>query len=509
MVCNGALTVPVNFTSPTTGGTIVFNWTNTQPSIGLAASGTGNIAAFTATNATNAPVVAIVTVTPVFGGSVTYNFTNCTATGITGPSQAQVNTAYTATPLAGQVTVTGQGIQQWTVPTTGLYTLTSAGASGGFTPQAIGGRGRIITTQVNLTAGDVINILVGQEGGRAEFSSPGYTGGGGGGTFIINQTTNTPILISGGGGGAGEGNASWGSPVLNGIDASAYNVTSGGNGIGYASSWSVIGIGGTAGSGGTKPGFGGAGGGGYTGNGQGGSSYAGNPGLSYGNGGLGGINLNYAGGTTVNIPGGFGGGAGAGTHSNYEANGGGGGGYSGGGGSNTRVGAGGGGGNLYTGTFVSFGLNTGNGYVTLVLAAGISCPGTPRIFTYTVNPTATINPVPNQVVCNNTSTAAVNFTSPTTGGSIVYNWTNNTTSIGLAASGTGNIASFIATNATNAPVTATITVTPIYSNGGVSCVGMPITFTITVNPTPIVIVTPSRNQVVCNGDPTEIGRAHV
>ena len=51
------------------------------------------------------------------------------------------------------------------------------------------------------------------------------------------------------------------------------------------------------------------------------------------------------------------------------------------------------------------------------------------------------NAVPNQVVCNNAATTAVNFRSPTTGGTIVYNWTNNTPSIGLAASGTGNIAS--------------------------------------------------------------------
>ena len=126
--------------------------------------------------------------------------------------------------------------------------------------------------------------------------------------------------------------------------------------------------------------------------------------------------------------------------------------------------------------------------------------GTPTTFTITVNPTATVNAVANQVVCNNTPTAAVNFSSPTTGGTIVYNWTNNTPSIGLAASGTGDIASFTATNATNAPVTATITVTPAYTNGGVTCIGTPITFTITVNPT--ATVNPVANQVVCNNAAT-------
>ena len=62
MVCNGAPTAPVNFTGSVAG--TVFNWTNSDPSIGLAASGTGNIASFTAINAGTAPVVATVTVTP-------------------------------------------------------------------------------------------------------------------------------------------------------------------------------------------------------------------------------------------------------------------------------------------------------------------------------------------------------------------------------------------------------------------------------------------------------------
>ena len=114
----------------------------------------------------------------------------------------------------------------------------------------------------------------------------------------------------------------------------------------------------------------------------------------------------------------------------------------------------------------------------------------------TVNPIATVNSVSNQTVCNNGSTAAINFTSPTTGGTIVYNWTNSNPAIGLAASGSGNIAPFTATNSGTAPATATITVTPSYSNGGTTCTGTSTTFTITVNPTVTVnTVTP---QTVCN-----------
>ena len=131
---------------------------------------------------------------------------------------------------------------------------------------------------------------------------------------------------------------------------------------------------------------------------------------------------------------------------------------------------------------------------------GVTCTGTAKTFTITVNPTPTVNPINNQVVCNNSSATAVAFSSPTTGGTIVYNWTNNTTSIGLAASGTGDIAAFTVTNTTSAPIIATITVTPSYTNNGVTCTGTAKTFTITVNPT--AAVSGIKNQVVCNSSST-------
>ena len=59
-----------------------------------------------------------------------------------------------------------------------------------------------------------------------------------------------------------------------------------------------------------------------------------------------------------------------------------------------------------------------------------------------------------------------------------FNWTNDTPSIGLSASGTGNIPSFTATNSGSTPVVATITVTPMI-NG---CAGTPIQYTITITP---------------------------
>lgn len=99
--------------------------------------------------------------------------------------------------------------------------------------------------------------------------------------------------------------------------------------------------------------------------------------------------------------------------------------------------------------------------------------------TLTVNPLPTVTKPNDQTVCAGASTTAITFGGSTVTGT-TYAWTNNTTSIGLAASGTGDIASFATTNAGTSAVTATITVTPT-ANG---CPGTPQTFTITVNPTP-------------------------
>jgi gliding motility-associated-like protein len=80
----------------------------------------------------------------------------------------------------------------------------------------------------------------------------------------------------------------------------------------------------------------------------------------------------------------------------------------------------------------------------------------------------------NQTVTNGTSTTPVNFTSGCN-----YTWTNSNPSIGLAASGTGNIAAFNAVNTGSTPVTATITATPVsaglayisaFGSGGVTTI---------------------------------------
>ena len=164
-----------------------------------------------------------------------------------------------------------------------------------------------------------------------------------------------------------------------------------------------------------------------------------------------------------------------------------------------------------TGNIASFtATNTGTAPVTATITVtpsytnagspNTTCTGTAVTFTIIVSPTAMVNAVSNQVVCNGASTTAINFSSTATGGTIVYNWTNDNPSIGLATSGTGDIASFTATNARNAPVTATITVTPSYTDVSTPCAGTPVTFMITVNPTAKVVTV--SDQVVCNGSPT-------
>ena len=132
---------------------------------------------------------------------------------------------------------------------------------------------------------------------------------------------------------------------------------------------------------------------------------------------------------------------------------------------------------------------------------GVSCDGPSETFTITVNPTAQVNSISGQILCEGETTDAIEFTTTNTDGTTVFNWTNDNTTIGLAASGTGDIPSFIVTNSFNNELISTIVVTPTYTNNGVSCDGPSETFTITVNPTAQVdsIV----DQVLCNGESTD------
>ena len=89
---------------------------------------------------------------------------------------------------------------------------------------------------------------------------------------------------------------------------------------------------------------------------------------------------------------------------------------------------------------------------------------------------STVTVPANITVCNGGTVAATAFASTPVGAT--YTWTNSDPTIGIALSGSGDIASFTATNATSSPVTATITVTPSIT----PCTGTANTYTITVDP---------------------------
>ena len=105
------------------------------------------------------------------------------------------------------------GIQHWTVPYSGQYRIEAVGAAGGYEenqskPQNRGRGTRMVGT-FNLSRGEIIQILVGQEGGIrnsdlsskvAGGSADSAGGGGGGGTFVV-RGSNTPLIVAGGGGG--------------------------------------------------------------------------------------------------------------------------------------------------------------------------------------------------------------------------------------------------------------------------------------------------------------------
>ena len=277
-------------------------------------------------------------------GQQSYTFTTAGATGQNGPSQADINTAYTGTPLAGQVTVSN-GIQSWVVPQSGVYHIVASGAAGGnATLGPDPGKGATIEGDVVLQVGDVLHILVGQKG-----VDRNYSAGGGGGTFITKSPHNTQasIIMIAGGGGASSGD--FAGMDASGDSCSTFDVQSG--------PANCIGDGGISFTGNS-----GGGGGGFFTSGQDGG--IGHGGQAYILGGVGGS-------STSTAIGGFGGGGGQDGTGTYAGSGGGG--YSGGNGGNRNSSAGtgrmggGGGSSWNTGTnqINTSGANTGDGQVVI------------------------------------------------------------------------------------------------------------------------------------------------
>ena len=517
-VCHNTATTAITFNGSVASTT--YTWTNNDGSIGLANSGTGNIASFTATNSGSVAVTATVTVTPATstctGASqdltITVNPLPIFTPGAV-PVVCQGDTStllpYTAYIPSVSDTVTYSftgGVQAYTV-SAGVTSIVvdMGGAAGGSPynccgtdPHALGGR---VQCNLTVTPGQVLYLYVGGQGAdwTSSIGAPGtggYNGGGSAGSFAA------------AGGGA--------SDIRTSASGSAYTdrlVVAGGGG-----------------GGGDFDEAGGAGGGLTGGTGTGGA--------------CGGDQAGTACSTGYSL-GAFGVGADAGI---YSIGGGGGGWWGGNAGVNGD--GGGGGGSSYTDPTLASnvthtqGYNDGNGYIiitpiystsytinwsgagtgagfsnvtdtllaspitvsvpatapTAIYTATVSvtngvCASVPAPITVTVNPVPNVNATADMAVCNNAATTAVAFTgsvTPTT-----YTWTNDNSSIGLTSTGTGDIASFTATNFTSVTDTANIIVIP--SAGG--CTGTPDTFRTIVYPTPNVI--PTGDQAKCNGTMTD------
>ena len=246
-----------------------------------------------------------------------HTFTSAGVTGRTGPSEAQVQSAYSSASWSPDYIAASNGVQLWTVPADGVYRIQANGATGGRSVNwgRNGGTGASARGDFTLKVGDVLRIGVGQYGG-----SNTYDGGGGGASFVAvdpDDGSATTLLVIGGGGGGGSA-----SGFNTGSAPSSNNAITDARGANtaYYTGGSTSG---TGGSGGTA-------GGGSGWNGAGSGSWSPTTAISSSSGPIGGDGQ---------ADGGFGGGGGGGGTNGA----GGGGGYGGGGASQWSYGAGGGG----------------------------------------------------------------------------------------------------------------------------------------------------------------------
>lgn len=292
--------------------------------------------------------------TPIYSADATdlyaftsHTFTPCGAAGQNGPTLLNcTGSAYSAqswTASSSNFDVVN-GIQYWTVPANGSYTIAAAGAKGG----GNGGLGAVETGTFSLTKGSIVRILVGQQG-----SLSGY-GSGGGGTYVIASpynSNNSILVIAGGGGGFYSGTCSVnaGGQITNSPVGGTAGAASGGGGGGSTLSAGGVGFTNGVAVGNSTYSGGGAGFGGDGGRYRTNSSASG---LSFINGGKGGDAFSGA-------VGGFGGGGGIGDRP------GGGGGYSGGNSENAACAIGGGSYNSGSNIAEAANRNNGSGYVSI------------------------------------------------------------------------------------------------------------------------------------------------
>ncbi|RYY88019.1 MAG: hypothetical protein EOO15_10265, partial [Chitinophagaceae bacterium] len=160
-------------------------------------------------------------------------------------------------------------------------------------------------------------------------------------------------------------------------------------------------------------------------------------------------------------------------------------------------------GGTFTATPAGLTIDAVNGAIDL----GASLPGTytvrygisASLFTTTtvsIRPPTFVDAPVNQVACAQSPFSPIIFNGAA---GQAYYWTSSNTSIGLAASGTGNIVSFTALNSGTTPVASLISVTAI---GGTGCEKekRSAVFRLTVNPLPVLTAVP--DQTLCAGNST-------
>lgn len=113
-----------------------------------------------------------------------------------------------------------------------------------------------------------------------------------------------------------------------------------------------------------------------------------------------------------------------------------------------------------------------------VIPTANTCEGTAKTFTITVNPSPVVSNIADITLCAGEKGNAISFTSATP--STTFNW-STPTNVGFGIAGTGNIAAgFSALNNSQNVVSTTISVVPATS----LCTGKTTTFSFVVNPTP-------------------------
>ncbi|MFL5762959.1 MAG: PKD domain-containing protein [Bacteroidia bacterium] len=156
--CNGDAASASSFSSVPAGA--IYSWTNSNTAIGLGASGTGNVPAFTATNTGTSPISGTITITPSIGSCngtpVTYTIT-VNPTPAT-PTVTQAGLVLTSSSATGNqwylngVIISGATSQTYTVTTNGNYTVDVTTGGCPSAPSAV-------VTVINVGIEDANNIF--------------------------------------------------------------------------------------------------------------------------------------------------------------------------------------------------------------------------------------------------------------------------------------------------------------------------------------------------------------